>query len=263
MAPAASSGVGSDGTEGGVAAAGPPVPSDPTPLPLQPGESLTPAERAVESSSRDRRRRTVVHVVRHGEVHNPAGILYGRLPGFRLSDAGRYQANLVAKALGEADVATVVASPLQRAQETAEPIAAVHGLQIDTDEGLIEAANQFEGLDVSIGDGVLRRPEHWFKLRDPFTPSWGEAYLQIAHRMLGAVHRARAAAAGREAVCVSHQLPIWALRRFVTGKRLWHDPRRRQCALASVTSLVFDGSEFVGVRYSEPAGESNPMQTGA
>jgi broad specificity phosphatase PhoE len=207
--------------------------------------------------------RTVVHVVRHGEVHNPAGILYGRLPGFRLSDAGRVQAKTVAQALSEADVAAVVASPMQRAQETAEPIAAVHGLEIGCDEGLIEAANLFEGLDVSIGDGVLRRPEHWWKLRDPFTPSWGEPYLQIAHRMLGAVHRARVAAEGREAVCVSHQLPIWTLRRFLTGKRLWHDPRRRECGLASVTSLIFAGGEFVGLRYTEPAGAPNPRQTGA
>jgi broad specificity phosphatase PhoE len=261
----------------GAGATAPPVPSEPVREPLRLGEPLTPAERASEQVSPDaalepampgdggveRAQRTVVHVVRHGEVHNPAGILYGRLPGFRLSDNGRDQADVVAKALADADVAAVVASPMQRAQETAAPIAAAHGLEIRTDGELIEASNLFEGLDVSIGDGVLRRPEHWWKLRDPFTPSWGEPYLQIAHRMLAAVHRARAAAPGHEVVCVSHQLPIWTLRRFLTGRRLWHDPRRRQCALASVTSLVFEGTRFVGVRYSEPAGGSNPMQTGA
>lgn len=260
----------------GAGATQPPVPSEPDWEPLKPGEPLAPAERASEPVPVDaamdpampgpeerRRERTVVHVVRHGEVHNPAGILYGRLPGFRLSDNGRDQAKLVAKVLADADVAAVVASPMQRAQETAEPIAGAHGLEILTDENLIEASNLFEGLDVSIGDGVLRRPEHWWKLRDPFTPSWGEPYLQIAHRMLAAVHRAREAAPGREAVCVSHQLPIWTLRRFLTGRRLWHDPRRRQCALASVTSLVFEGARFAGLRYSEPAGESDPTQTGA
>lgn len=227
--------------------------------PLVPSEPSA-GKRAGEPSARQR---TVVHVVRHGEVYNPAGILYGRLPGFRLSDSGRDQADLVTKSLIDADIAAVVASPMQRAQETAVPIAAAHGLEIATDDGLIEATNLFEGLTVSIGDGVLRRPEHWPKLRDPFTPSWGEPYLQIAHRMLGAVHRARELAAGREAVCVSHQLPIWTLRRFVLGKRLWHDPRRRQCALASLTSLVFDGAEFVGVHYSEPAGATDSTQTGA
>ena len=65
--------------------------------------------------------------------------------------------------------------------------------------GRIEAANDFEGLKVSVGDGALRRPRHWWKLRDPFTPSWGEPYLQIAHRMLAAVNAARISAVGHEA----------------------------------------------------------------
>ncbi|MEJ3652401.1 histidine phosphatase family protein [Actinomycetes bacterium KLBMP 9759] len=206
---------------------------------------------------------TTVHLLRHGEVHNPDGILYGRLSGFRLSENGIHQAEIVAKSLAEADVAAVVASPLQRAQETAGPIAAAHGLEIVTYDGLIEADNRFEGQKVSVGDGALRSPRHWPVLRDPFTPSWGEPYLRIAHRMFGAVHMARELGIGREVVCVSHQLPIWTLRRFVTGKRLWHDPRRRQCALASLTTLVFTGTELTGVRYSEPAGSSAPTQTGA
>jgi broad specificity phosphatase PhoE len=206
---------------------------------------------------------TVVHLLRHGEVFNPEKILYGRLAGFRLSENGRNQASIVAKALAEADLAAVVASPLQRAQETAAPIAAAHGLEIGTDEGLIEADNRFEGKRVAVGDGALRSPRYWPLLRDPFTPSWGEPYLQIAHRMLGAVHRARQLAEGHEVLCVSHQLPIWTLRRFVTGQRLWHDPRRRQCGLASLTSLVFTGTELTQLRYSEPAGSSDPTQTGA
>ena len=207
--------------------------------------------------------RTVVHLLRHGEVHNPDGVLYGRLPGYRLSETGRHQAELVAKALADADLGAVVASPMQRAQETAAPVAAAHGLQVGTDEGLIEAANQFEGERVAVGDGALRSPRHWPKLRDPFTPSWGEPYREIGARMLAAVHRARLLAPGHEVLCVSHQLPIWTLRRYVTGQRLWHDPRRRQCALASLTSLVFDDGELVQLRYSEPAGGSDPRQTGA
>ena len=207
--------------------------------------------------------RTVVHLLRHGEVHNPDGVLYGRLPGFRLSERGRDQADLVAKTLADADLAVVLASPLQRAQETATPVAAAHGLEIVTDERLIEGDNDFEGEKVSVGDGALRDPRHWWRLRDPFTPSWGEPYREIAARMRGAVQRARELATGREAVCVSHQLPIWTLRRSVTGHRLWHDPRKRQCALASLTSLVFDGDALVQLRYSEPAGRSDPTQTGA
>ncbi len=207
--------------------------------------------------------RTIVHVMRHGEVHNPKGILYGRLPNFRLSVNGQAQARTVANVLAGHDVTHVVASPLHRAQETAAPIASAFGLTIETDENLIEAGNDFEGLKVAVGDGALRRPRHWLKLRDPFTPSWGEPYLQIAHRMLAAVNAARVAAVGHEAVCVSHQLPVWTLRRFLQGDRLWHDPRNRQCGLASLTSLIYEGDTLVDIVYSEPAGASDPLQTGA
>jgi len=197
--------------------------------------------------------RTVVHLLRHGEVHNPTGVLYGRLPNFRLSDRGREQAELVAKALVGNDLAAVIASPLQRAQETAAPVAGAHGLQVGVDDDLIESANRFEGMPVAPGDGAFRDPRHWPWLRNPFRPSWGEPYQEIAERMLAAVHRARRAGEGHEVLCVSHQLPIWTLRRFVVGQRLWHDPRNRQCGLASLTSLVFDGSALAEVRYTEPA----------
>jgi broad specificity phosphatase PhoE len=206
---------------------------------------------------------TVVHLLRHGEVHNPTGVLYGRLPGFGLSEHGRHQAEIVAKALADNDIVVVLSSPLQRARETAAPVAAAHGLDVVIDEGLVEAENAFEGRTVSVGAGALRHPRYWPLLVDPFRPSWGEPYQRIAQRMLAAVHRARELAEGHEAVCVSHQLPIWTLRRFITGQRLWHDPRRRECALASVTSLVFTGAELTTLRYTEPAGASDPRLTGA
>ncbi|MCD2145532.1 hypothetical protein ACN93_08590 [Gordonia paraffinivorans] len=206
---------------------------------------------------------TIVHMMRHGEVHNPEGILYGRLPGFHLSADGRAQAQKVADALADHDIKAVFASPLQRAQETATPIAAAHGLEIQTNDDLIEADNVFEGLKVSVGDGALSKPRHWPKLRDPFTPSWGEPYIQLAHRMLAAANKARDAARGHEAVCVSHQLPVYTLRRFLEGQRLWHDPRRRQCSLASLTSLIYDDDALVDIIYSEPAGASDPLATGA
>ncbi len=101
------------------------------------------------------------------------------------------------------------------------------GWTIATDDRLIESAQLLRGQEVSVGDGALRNPRNWWVLRDPFTPSWGEAYLAIAPRMFAAVQAARVAAEGHEAVCVSHQLPIWTLRRYVEHKRLWHDPRRR------------------------------------
>ncbi|WP_213008769.1 histidine phosphatase family protein [Paractinoplanes toevensis] len=197
--------------------------------------------------------RTTVHVLRHGEVFNPTKILYGRLPNFHLSELGVQMAKAAAESLAARDITYVVASPLERAQETAAPIAAEFKLDVASDVRLIESANYFEGKTVGVGDGALTNPRHWWVLRDPITPSWGEPYLQIATRMFAAVQAARVAAEGHEAVCVSHQLPIWTLRRYVEKKRLWHDPRRRQCGLASLTSIHFEGSTVVGIDYSEPA----------
>jgi broad specificity phosphatase PhoE len=203
---------------------------------------------------------TTVHLLRHGEVHNPAGVLYGRLPGYHLSDRGLAMAEAVAGHLSggvgtpRRDVVHVVASPLIRAQETARPIAAAFGLEVAQDARLVEAANHFEGLTFGVGDGSLRRPTHWRYLWNPFRPSWGEPYRGQVERMLAAVDAARGAAEGHEAVVVSHQLPIWVTRQALSGRRLWHDPRRRQCSVASLTSLRFDGDRLVGIDYSEPAG---------
>ena len=197
---------------------------------------------------------TTVHVMRHGEVHNPEKILYGRLEGYGLSDRGRAQAEAVAEALKDNDIVLVVASWLQRAQETAAPIAARHGLDVVIDPDVIESLNYFQGRRISPGDGAWRDPRVWWQLRNPLRPSWGEPYKEIAARMTTAIEKARARAAGHEAVVVSHQLPVEILRRRFEGKWLPHDPRRRQCNLASLTSFIFDGDEFVDVRYDEPAG---------
>ena len=206
---------------------------------------------------------TTVHVIRHGEVHNPTKILYGRLPDFHLSELGRQMAKADAQALAEHDITHVVASPLERAQETAEPVAAQFKLDIATDTRLIESSNFFEGKNVSVGDGSFKNPRNWWVLRDPITPSWGEAYLVIAQRMFEAIQAARVAAEGHEAVCVSHQLPIWTLRRYVEKKRLWHDPRRRECGLASITSFRFEDATIVGVDYREPAAHLVALSPGA
>jgi broad specificity phosphatase PhoE len=181
--------------------------------------------------------RTTVHLLRHGEVHNPDRILYGRLPGFRLSDDGLQMAFAAASALRGRDVMEVVSSPLQRARETAEPIAQVFGLPVTIDERLIEAANVFEG-ERALEDGAWKAPHNWRHLRNPFEPSWGEPYDELAARMLGAVEDVRGRVRGHEAVCVSHQLPIWTLRRYVEGRPLTGDRLDR-------------------VTYSEPAGEAS------
>lgn len=196
--------------------------------------------------------RTIVHLLRHGKVHNPSGILYGRLPGFRLAASGRAMADGIADHLAERDITFVAASSLIRAQETATPLATRKGIGIVTDDRVIEAGNQFEGMKVAVGDGALRQPKHWRKLRNPFLPSWGEPYLDIAHRMIGAIYSAVEKADGHEALLVSHQLPIVTVRRYLEGLRLWHNPTNRECSVASITSLTFDDGVFTGLKYSEP-----------
>jgi broad specificity phosphatase PhoE len=104
---------------------------------------------------------------------------------------------------------------------------------------------------------VLKVPANWPYLWNPFTPSWGEAYVAVARRMLHAAEEARDRNLGHEVVCVSHQLPIWTLRRYVEGRKLWHHPGKRQCGLASLTSLTWEDGRLLHVTYSEPAGEAS------
>ncbi|MCB8957890.1 MAG: histidine phosphatase family protein [Nocardioides sp.] len=203
---------------------------------------------------------TVVHLLRHGEVHNPDGVLYGRRDGFHLSDLGRQMAEKVADAIKDRDITHLRSSPLERAQETARPLATVRGLEITTDDRVIESTNVFEGERFAGGENALRNPRTWRYLWNPFKPSWGEPYKHVVSRMMAAVHDAREAATGHEAVIVSHQLPIWITRLHVEDRSFLHDPRRRQCTLCSLTSFHFVGDRITQVSYSEPAGDLIPVK---
>lgn len=204
--------------------------------------------------------KTVVHLLRHGEVDNPTGVLYGRMKGFHLSELGQQMAQRIADSIGDRDITHVVSSPLERAQETATPLARTLGLGIVTDPRVIESANCFQGESFGVGDGVFRRPSAWKHLWNPFRPSWGEPYRQIAARMMAGVYDAREQARGHEAVVVSHQLPIWVTRLHVESRAFVHDPRRRQCTLCSLTTLTFEDEALTTVSYSEPAADLIPVQ---
>jgi broad specificity phosphatase PhoE len=203
---------------------------------------------------------TTVHLLRHGEVHNPNGVLYGRMDGYHLSDLGRQMAQRVADALKHHDIAYVVASPLERAQETAAPVARSHGLEVGEDSRVVESTNVFQGKRFGMGDHVLWKPNAWRYLWNPFRPSWGEPYVQVVARMKAAVADARDIAFGREAVVVSHQLPIWVTRLHAEGRPYIHLPTKRQCTLCSLTSLTFEDDRLVTVRYSEPAADLIPAK---
>ncbi|MCT9869065.1 histidine phosphatase family protein [Paenarthrobacter aurescens] len=203
-----------------------------------------------------------VHLLRHGEVHNPDGVLYGRLPEFHLSERGREMARMLAdhftaRVSQGAKIVHLVASPLTRAQETAMPTSEALNLEITTDPRIIEAENHFEGLHPTKSEFL--KPKHWIYFRNPLRPSWGEPYKEQAARVLAAVEDARVKAIelggdGAEAILVSHQLPIWSTRLTAEGRRLAHDPRKRECTLTSLTSLTLDDNgKIVRVEYTEPA----------
>jgi broad specificity phosphatase PhoE len=195
-----------------------------------------------------------IHFVRHGEVFNPEKILYGRQPGWQLSERGKEMAQVIGDWSAALSLGAIHCSPLQRAKETVAPIVAKHNLPLATDENLIEAGNIFEGKKFELGNGLLKHPDMWRYLWNPWKPSWGEPYEELISRMLKALFFARDSAGDKDAICVSHQLPIWILRSAVEGRRLLHDPRKRECTLASVTSFHLDSEGMIeSVSYSEPA----------
>ena len=199
--------------------------------------------------------RTIVHLVRHGEVENPTGVLYGRLPDFHLSERGQRMAERLAEDLRERDVIHLRCSPLERAQETMAPLAEALAVPVTTDGRVIEAGNELEGRLVSLGSLLRGGPKSWWLFRNMAKPTWGEPYVEIVARMRLALRDAAEAAAGHEAVVVSHQLPIWMARCDAEGRRLAHDPRKRQCTLASVTSFTLFDGRVASVAYREPAGD--------
>jgi len=203
-----------------------------------------------------------LHLVRHGEVDNPRGVLYGRLPGYPLSSAGRDMARAAAEwvqASGR-DVTSLTCSPLERTQESAEPFTEVFGVAPRIDERVIEPTNVFEGKRMK---RALMNPLNWRYLARPAVPSWGEPYAQVVARMDAAMTDAWGEADDGDVVVVSHQLPIWVTHLAVAGLPTQHDPRHRRCALSSVTSFERSADGWVEVDYVEPAATSGAIDVGA
>ncbi|MCC2594647.1 histidine phosphatase family protein [Tessaracoccus sp. OS52] len=202
--------------------------------------------------------------MRHGQVHNPDGVLYGRIAGFGLSELGHQMAAEIAGFWADVPLTHLRCSPLQRAQETLAPTAALFpDLDIVTDERLIEAANVFEGKVFGPSNRALRDPRMIRHVLNPLRPSWGEPYRDIAARMRAAIaDAAEAAGEGGQALVVSHQLPIWIARQEAEGRRFAHDPRTRRCTLASVTSFTMRGGRVTAVDYREPVAHLLPPKRG-
>lgn len=199
-----------------------------------------------------------IHLVRHGEVENPKGIIYGRLPGYDLSERGRRQAQAAAERLRDADLGVLWASPLERAQETAQAIAEPHDIEVTIDDRLLESLNWFEGVGRTLW-AIVGNPRHWWRLRNPFKPSWGESFQEIQDRVVPAVHEALAAAAGREVVIVSHQTPLLIARHALARRRVPPWLGFTPCETGSVTTLVLDEGRVREASYFAPA-ERSPAQ---
>ena len=99
-----------------------------------------------------------LHLIRHGEVHNPGSVIYGRLPHFKLSDLGHQMAAAAAAELKkqERQVGKIFASPLLRTQESAQHVEKAFGVDTKTDERLIEPWNRFEGRKFGATHLLLR-----------------------------------------------------------------------------------------------------------
>ncbi len=205
-----------------------------------------------------------IHLIRHGEVHNPDGVLYGRLPHFRLSDLGHKMAEAAAADLRRQGrkVTAIVSSPLLRTRESAEHVQAIFGVNPTIDERLIEPTNVFEGKQLS-AKYLMAHPHQLLHLRNPQKPSWGEPYRQIAQRMQAAIFDAWNNTFDGDVVLVSHQLPIVMASLSLGGQNLPHNPKQRRCSLSSITTFERQGTSFVEVDYREPSRGLHAIDRGA
>ena len=187
-----------------------------------------------------------VHLVRHGEALNPDGIVYGDLPGFFLSDAGRAQALTAAARLSGVPVDALVVSPLERARETAEPIAAAVGAKLLIDDRLTEWTIGTRWAGVAWLDLPTRFPgevEAYGEHPDDL-PFLSETLADVANRMHDVIVELGERHPGGTAVLVSHQDPVQALRLRLIGRDL-SDLQADKPSHGSVISLGADGSTWV------------------
>ena len=196
----------------------------------------------------------LLHFVRHGEVHNPDGILYGRLDGFGLSKRGSDMAARSASALATRPLKRIISSPLQRTIESAKPLSTQLGIDIEIDDRLIEGLNSFEGTRLNF-KRILTDPAVWKLLANPWKPSWGEPYREVSARVMAAAEDAWNSVDGGEVVLVSHQVVIWILHRSIAGIPLPHLPHQRRCSLSSITTVKKVADRWKEESYREPAAD--------
>ncbi len=166
-----------------------------------------------------KRTATTVLLVRHGQTPTTGSVLPGRAPGLHLSDRGRAQAERVATRLTELASAPVAiySSPLERARETAAPIARALGLRMRSERGLLECDfGAWTGQSLS----RLRRTREWRAVQHAprtFTFPDGESFAAMQRRIWLTIERLGEAHRGDSIVLVSHADPIKAAVTFAQG----------------------------------------------
>jgi probable phosphomutase (TIGR03848 family) len=154
---------------------------------------------------------TLFLLVRHGLTPTTGKVLPGRAPGLHLADAGQAQASAAAERIAALQrVDAVYASPLERARETAAPIAKAKGLKVHVDKGLLECDfGEWTGAELK---KLMKLPEWGTVIRAPSTFRFpgGESFTEMQLRIVSAIDRLRAAHEGGVVVCVSHADPIKA-----------------------------------------------------
>jgi probable phosphomutase (TIGR03848 family) len=168
---------------------------------------------------------TLVLFVRHGQTPTTGKVLPGRADGLHLAEKGHRQADRVAERIaalqtGQRKIAAVYASPLERTQETARPIARALGLRVRRNQGLMEADfGEWTGAELK---RLYKKPEWRTVQRHPsgFRFPGGESFTEMQARICGAIDRLRTAHPGETVIAVSHADPIKAAVAHAMGTHL-------------------------------------------
>jgi probable phosphoglycerate mutase len=184
---------------------------------------------------------TTIILVRHADVHNPADIVYGRLPRFGLSATGRAEAERTAEALRAEPLAALYSSPQLRARQTARAIAALHpGQPVRITRLLAEIRTGWQGTPNA---AMAARQFDFYD--SPFDPG-DEKLHEVTERMVRWIRRMLRRHPGQVVVGVSHGDPVMVARLVFSGQEPSVATLRNQALYplkGSITRLVFAGPE--------------------
>lgn len=193
--------------------------------------------------------KTTVHLTRHGEVHNPEKILYGRIPGFVLSETGKQQVHALGKHIAKKKIRHVYTSPLDRTRETASILSTYIPMEhMHPDARLLENATPLEGKplkEIALHDFNFYATEH--------IKNGGERIADIADRMTQFFEEIRVRHTNEEVLVVSHGDPIMITYAYYSGLPLTLASIRGDSYVPTATgfTIVFEG-EIVGITPLKP-----------